>query len=1386
MPGVDEILGPETTADDILGSERDERRRALQTEAQSLRDQALAGRIGEGLIDAASTAAYFTPFRGTAARILGIPGNPELPPLIPKEKVQDIIQSLPREIGGGVPDTSGGEPILKGAQSFVSNAASSLTTPDSLALLATGAPGATVFGGEMIQGIPETIQRMQEASKRGDVAGVVEEAGNLGTSMLGPVGIAKGIGKSRIERAQIPQPETIPAKGEPNASEVSPTATLHGDVRPLEEPASALPPESSGEGVQLQTGVQQEGGSPASVAGKETLPVIETQPDAVLWKDLSPEIKQRAHKEAVASGNTESFEDFDKFTAPGLDWNPDGTLYRKPQVAPEPEWMGKPVSEWEKVDPSKLSAPERASLSKSLAVENKPAAIKKRIAERTEAIRKNQGLAKDVRAKLESGATDESGFVNLDVLKQIVDYGKALWSKGMDFATWSKDMISHLGEKAAQFLSKAWSDLTETKPVEAVQKFSKDVLAPDSKLSTEQANAAGMQARSLADLDHMLESRRQLGAKLRDLLKRTADPKLTDAARNELLNEAALSSGRGQIPREAIETATNSGSHVQGEGTGVGKPLGERPLDWRKNKDVAQWLRTHAQEAGIKLPDELTKPDRGLASGVRNAPALNTQAGFFSLEPIERVGKSIRDFWRSFSLQSLPKLTDSNRELGEAGVRYETSPRVARAKGIDFAERVAGPDAPKEFDSQFGTALAEDNLRGIKEGLRTESVNEAAKGNDTRAAELKAAADKVATLVGKKNSPFKTEADYQAFLNHAKTQEAIDRHIQQWEAEKDPLFRKANDLDPDAELSSRGLQTGARVNLKNIMTDEGTPTTVGPAARPTLIKQTATLLRRDPFARRAKGTGQSYEGSYRELMAHGYEREYPVAMQHDFIRKLIESGDASLDTREYPKGLEIKGEGTKGYLMKLRPWAGQFLQIRKSLAPEYESISGLTPATKIPYYSKAADFLTKQSVMGLAEGSTHVGNILTQLFTGVGPTANPMINALLKSAGRSDLLVSFPKVIIKSFSDRKADMLRLAEIGAAKEPYRGSVGWVINKVDKGTRLYASDLYRKMAEKGWVEDTETGEREFVNQVGQYSKRLQPKLMQVLRDTGTQPFATAIQTFNVQGLRNMAMGPGAKSPTNLGALALRADKAAGLIGTVVLIAALNKLVSGTASGPPGTQLGNVGWMGDDKKLHQFNVGKLSGWERGPRITGVQAGVEATRLGLSPNTALTAAGKAVAGAGLNYLTGPLVQTATKAATGKRPGVPMVQEGKVVPPSDDLAPLKSQAAENVKIALQEINPVVDTAAKVIQGKPLEDIARSQLSRYTPKTGMDAKTIEALPKIVHASELHSYVDALSKEAHKLEPSKRAAFLMKRMRDDGLKGADLGRAQLELHRKGVL
>lgn len=133
-----------------------------------------------------------------------------------------------------------------------------------------------------------------------------------------------------------------------------------------------------------------------------------------------------------------------------------------------------------------------------------------------------------------------------------------------------------------------------------VKKFVGDVTS-GSKLTTEDAQQAGLNTRSIADLDELAKADADLKSKQEDL-KQKIQSERDPEKRNQLFNQA-MSLG-GQIPREAIESATNTGGHVEGEGL-VPTKLGDRPLDWRNNPEVAKWLLNNAGKIGIPLPEEL-------------------------------------------------------------------------------------------------------------------------------------------------------------------------------------------------------------------------------------------------------------------------------------------------------------------------------------------------------------------------------------------------------------------------------------------------------------------------------------------------------------------------------------------------------------------------------------------------------------------------------------------------------------------------------------------------------------------------------------------------------------------------------------------------------------
>lgn len=62
--------------------------------------------------------------------------------------------------------------------------------------------------------------------------------------------------------------------------------------------------------------------------------------------------------------------------------------------------------------------------------------------------------------KLKIKAKNQGGFINPEVMKDAVDFGKRVYAKGMDFARWSGEMIRHLGEAIKEHLATIWRSIT--------------------------------------------------------------------------------------------------------------------------------------------------------------------------------------------------------------------------------------------------------------------------------------------------------------------------------------------------------------------------------------------------------------------------------------------------------------------------------------------------------------------------------------------------------------------------------------------------------------------------------------------------------------------------------------------------------------------------------------------------------------------------------------------------------------------------------------------------------------------------------------------------------------------------------------------------------------
>lgn len=755
-----------------------------------------------------------------------------------------------------------------------------------------------------------------------------------------------------------------------------------------------------------------------------------------------------------------------------------------------------------------------------------------------------------------------------------------------------------------------------------------------------------------------------------------------------------------------------------------------------------------------------------------NTDALNQATAnvvnAFQPGAMARIGRVARGWFGAIAGKTLPRFTVADREVGEKGARYISSKIAAEPLAGVLAEKVLsdGVDAKK-----FGAALTEDNLRSV----RQENLDRAAAAKTPEeAAEYQDRADRTASMVGPKKA-FADEKEYQSYLADPATQAAIERHKQMWQDQVEPMYRKAQRLDPDAELPSRGLQTDARINLFALKDGEpGVARVSGPPSGGLLN----TLRKKSPFATEAKGTGANYETAYGELIKNTFGQQLSIANYNDFVGGMVDKGLAQIG--KPGQHVEIDGESTVSFPLERRTIisdgkvfpANEHVYVKQSLSDEFRAAVNVDPSRRAQLAGKVFGIVNNAALYGLTDATVHVSNLATALFTRPAVTGRTITDSLLSTFGRTDVPVALTKAVIKGFSDNSAQMAELAAIGAARASSTRTMmglGWsnkLIHWADGTTRLVLDDAFKNLVKDGLVENTETNRREFVNQVGQYNRRTSTGLNRALKDAGLAPFVTAGTTFNRLGLRTVGLQSGASHTSALSHAITMANVASKWVGAAVLIGTTNYLLThdkgGGLLGRPGVPLGNIdtGQTDENDKPLSIPAAAILGLERGLRVTGIRGAVQATRNELTPGDVKDAALRDVVNTAISPYTGPAVRFGSAIIYNRAPGIGAPPIFRVVPPTGDDTQ-RSQIASNLLHAVADVNPL--TAAAVDQkenpsARPV-DILHRQLPRFTLRPSNSVEMMDNYPTIVHKAQVNSFIEDTIYTARRLKPDDRPGYV---------------------------
>jgi hypothetical protein len=734
-------------------------------------------------------------------------------------------------------------------------------------------------------------------------------------------------------------------------------------------------------------------------------------------------------------------------------------------------------------------------------------------------------------------------------------------------------------------------------------------------------------------------------------------------------------------------------------------------------------------EASAKV-DKITARNQKQADKIADIQAKQKAArrgeeGFLAIgdiaKAVHRVAQNTRDI---ITVDATPK-------LARAGVSVEARQHAAARGSVPHVVRdllaKVFPDSYGKPEDMARTVdiLNKDNILGGYDTFLKRAKEAKAAGKTEEAAQWQARAD----AVGDARDIAALEADVQA----AKNDPEISANIERWKAivnpELDTLYNKMKRLDPNTPRESRGREFGARINLLP-ESHAQEMATFHDLSKPMPQGSTSNFrnpnVKRDPFMRAAKFTGE-YSTDPEAVLTNVLGPRLNETTKLDFYNALIDKGVAIETEPGEPAPLEIGGQKPTRLAIKV-PQTGadgktsiveKSLWIRPDLVREARGVLD----TDMPLPSNPVfKFLTQIQLAQLTDMTAHLKNVHTVLAGSVG-TRSAFRDAVkrLPILGSVDSIARITDVTREIAQDTpamRAEIAQMSKFGLIRPEYpstglqkitRGQQ--LIHSVDTAARVTMNRFFDNLAERGMVRDTPENRANFVQQIGEYNRRLMGPWMRGMRDYGLSPFVVAGRTFNRQGRRLLMGAPGVQASSAGSAAQMRTiNLTSGLVAATVLPAILNYVTTGAFGGRPGTPLGawDLGKPEEDGKHKVIDLMQILGIRRGLRATGLGAVIEGLREGQTKNEIAGHAIQDVITSASHPWMGPGLGFAYQTLTGRR----LDLRGGPEPPAAENVGGGKQYLENARTALQTQNPLLYGLASPLIGTEAENTSETFLKR--------------------------------------------------------------------------
>lgn len=588
-----------------------------------------------------------------------------------------------------------------------------------------------------------------------------------------------------------------------------------------------------------------------------------------------------------------------------------------------------------------------------------------------------------------------------------------------------------------------------------------------------------------------------------------------------------------------------------------------------------------------------------------------------------------------------------------------------------------------------------------------------------------------AAQVGDKQDIAQLEAD----VNAAQGDPQIVANINRWKTiinpEMDRLYNEAKRIDPNTPQTGRGRIFGARINLLP-ETRAAEMAAFSDPNRPMPEAVTSNYrnpnVKRDPFMRAAKFTG-AYSTDAQAVLTNVLGPRLNEVTKLRLFDALVAQGVAvesagsedapDLIQGQKPVSLAIKVPQTtdSGTTMMVE----RNLWVRKDLAREVRDVLN----TDMPLPSNpVSKFLTQIQLAQLTDATAHLKNIHT-ILASAPATRSVWTDAvrrlpILGSIDSIGRIIGVTRQVLSDSPEIRSELAGMAQQGLVRPEYpptgiqkvlRGQQ--LIHSVDTASRVIMNRFFDNLVARGSVADTPENRASFVQQVGEYNRRLMGPFMRAARDSGLSPFVVAGRNFNRQAVRLLTGNPGVEASDNTEAAKMRGvNLATGLVAATVLPALLNTVTTGSMGGRPGTPIGawDIGRPPDDKGKHRvIDLFQILGIRRGLRATGINALVEGARGGESANNMIGDAVSDVTSAQAHPWLGPALGFTYQALTGKRLDL---RGGPQPSVAKNVGGGAAQYAENMRTALETQNPLLYSLISPLVGAPQGQEGDSTLTR--------------------------------------------------------------------------